>query len=154
MARGGKRVGAGRKPKPAHLRMVDGGAGHRPVLTGVPTTNPSTATAQIEEFDAPDDLAADARAVWLKLAPLAFKRKTLTRATAYGFELLCRNIVLERRFADSVTEAGGSAHRGMIQRVDAELARFDLAPFGKPIYDAEEQPAAPANPLSKFLNRA
>src|SRR4051812_42083740 len=108
MPRGGRRPGAGRKPKPAHLRAIDGGAGHRPVLTGVPTTNPSTAIAQIEEFDAPDSLPADARAVWLLLAPHAFKARTLVRRTAYQFELLCRNIVLERRYADSVMDAGGA----------------------------------------------
>ena len=155
---GGRRVGSGRKPVPAHLRAIDGGAGHRTpareVLTGVPTTNASTAIAEVEEFDAPDDLSAEARGVWLKLAPLAFKRRTLTRATAYAFELLCRNIVLERRFADSVTEAGSAGHRGMIQRVENGLSAFELRPFGKPILDPEDQTAKPANPLDRFLKRS
>ena len=156
MARGGRRTGAGRKPIPAHLRAIDGGAGKRAaktVLTGVPTTNPSTAIAEVEEFDAPDALAADARAVWLSLAPLAFKRKTLTRATAYAFELHCRNVVLERLMSEGM-DRGGAGHRGMIQRVENGLAAFDLRPFGKPIFDAEEQAAAPANPLTKFLKRS
>lgn len=39
----------------------------------------------------------------------------------------------------------------MIQRVDAELLRFNLAPCGKPIISAE--PEKPANPLEKFLKR-
>lgn len=137
------------------MRAIDGGAGKRKVLAGVPTTNPSTAVAEIEEFDAPDSLSAEARAVWLVLAPLAFKARTLTRRMAYQFELLCRNIVLERRYADSVTDAGSANHRGMIQRVDAELLRFDLSPCGKPVYEAEEPSAASAsaNPLDRFLKR-
>ena len=74
MPRGGRRHGAGRKPKPKV------GADLARVLRhpSVPTTNQ---TSPIEEFDAPDDLTADERGVWLKQAPYAFKNRTLTRAT-------------------------------------------------------------------------
>jgi hypothetical protein len=89
----------------------------------------------------------------LKLAPLAFKRKTLIRATAYAFELLCRNIVLERRYADSVTDAGSAGHRGMIQRVENGLAAFELRPFGKPIYEPEDAGKKADDPLAKFMKR-
>jgi hypothetical protein len=47
--------------------------------------------------------------------------------------------------------AGGANHRGMIQRVDAELARFCLSPFGKPMYAA---PAATVTPLDRFTKKA
>ena len=52
------------------------------------------------------------------------------------------------------THPTSAAHRGMIQRVENGLSAFDLRPFGKPIFDPDEEKAAPANPLSKFLNRA
>jgi len=116
------------------LRSFDGGAGKRKVSAVVE----AAATAEITEFDAPNDLTIDERHVWMALAPHAFKKRTLTPATSFAFVLLCRNIVLERRYALSVADAGGASHRGLIQRVDAELQAFDLRPIGKPIYEAEE----------------
>lgn len=85
-----------------------------------------------DEFAAPDDLTADERKIWLKLAPHAFKARTLTQATAFSFELLCRNVLLERAMAKDAELMGGANHRGIIQRIDAELLRFDLSPNGQP----------------------
>lgn len=87
--------------------------------------------AAVGDFPAPAHLTADEQAIWGVLAPLAVERQTLTAATALGFEVLCRSVVLERQLAASA-DRGGSSHRAMIQRVDAELLRFDLAPNGKP----------------------
>ncbi len=111
-----------------------------------------TAPEAITEFDAPNDLTTDERNVWVELAPHAFKARTLTPATAFAFKLLCRNVVLERQYAQSVTDKGTANHRGLIQRVDAELLRFNLAPNGK-VHEIPEQPAAaqPINPLAKYL---
>lgn len=92
-------------------------------------------SAQVDEFDAPNDLTVDERNVWLRLAPHAFKARTLTPATEYQFVMLCRNILLERRIAVDPDQVGGANHRGIIQRIDAELARFCLAPMGKPLMD-------------------
>lgn len=141
---GGRRPGSGRKRADTNLRSIQGGRARTPPVVP-PTTNP---ISPVEEFDAPDDLEHDERAVWLKLAPHAFKARTLTRATALSFEMLCRNYVLMRSVGKS--DPGGSPHRGLIQRVDAELLRFNLSPCGKAMYEAE--PQAPANPLSKFLS--
>jgi hypothetical protein len=148
MAKGGARPGAGRKPKNALLRSIDGGAGRRPVVTALPA---GAVIAPVEEFGPPEDLTPEQLAVWTELAPLAFHNRTLTKSTALAFQLLCRNVVLERMLASSHVDRCGSAHRGMIQRVDVELAAFSLRPFGKPIYEAE--PEQPANPLEKFLHR-
>ncbi|HZR23240.1 MAG TPA: hypothetical protein VFA59_06615 [Vicinamibacterales bacterium] len=116
------------------LRALDGGASHRRRKI-----YPSDVAAPAPEtFDPPKELTPDERAVWLQLAPHAFKAQTLTPVTAFAFVVLCRNVVLERRYAGSVTDAGGSNHRGLIQRIDAELARFSLAPMGKPILVADE----------------
>jgi len=108
--------------------------------------------ASIDEFDAPNDLTTAERNVWLELAPFAFGNRTLTRATSLAFRLLCRNVVLERALATSVEDRGGANHRGLIQRVDAELSAFNLRPFGKAIYQTEPE-SAPVNPLEKFLKR-
>ena len=140
---GGRRTGAGRKPKLAAV----------PAPVKPPSTNSDAGGAEpFEEFDAPDDLTREERAVWLKLAPHAFQRRTLTRATAYQFELLCRNIVLERRQASDPEQVGGANHRGLIQRVDAELLRFDLAPNGKP-HGQVGAPEKPKTNLEKLKER-
>lgn len=145
---GGRRPGAGRKPKSAHLRSIDGGAGKRG-----PAPASASATAAVEVFDPPASLLTDAALlVWLELAPHAFQARTLTRATTAAFVMLCRNVVTERTLAAGAS--GGSDHRGMIQRVDAELLRFNLAPCGKAIYQPEEDAKpSPVNPLTRFTQR-
>ena len=150
---GGRRAGAGRKPKTALEVAVTGDPGHRQgrVLPH-PSAGAVPAVAEIEEFDAPNDLTFDERQVWMELAPFAFANRTLTKATSLSFRILCRNVVLERLYGLSPTDRGGASHRGMIQRVDAELLRFNLSPCGKPIYEAAPA-VVPANPLEKFLKR-
>lgn len=149
---GGKRPGSGRKPKSAAARALDGGAGHRKKPATV-VSHPSSAgleppapqLPQVDEADAPLDFDAEERAVWLELAPHAILARTLTPATSLGFRMLCRNVVMERNYSSSVLERGGANHRGLIQRIDAELLRFNLAPCGKPIASAEpaEKPIDP-----------
>lgn len=154
---GGGRAGAGRKPKSAEEKRLGGHAGHRGTRGRV-IDHPSSASVEplppivVEEFDAPDDLTIDERHVWLELAPHAFAALTLTKGTSLGFRLMCRNIVLERRFAASVMDAGGASHRGLIQRVDAELLRFGLAPCGKPIVTAVKADVDPMQ--EKYFGRA
>lgn len=108
-----------------------------------PSTNSDAGGAEALEWNAPDDLSKEERDVWQKLAPHAIERGTLTKATALGFELLCRNVVLERVIAKDAELVGGANHRGLIQRIDAGLLRFDLAPNGKPhgaVVKAEDRP--------------
>lgn len=138
---GGRRPGSGAKPKAERLRALDGNAGHRKVLPGPGPAQAAVPPPVVEEFDAPNDLTVDEWLVWLELAPFAFRNRTLTAATSLGFRLLCQNIVLMRRYAMSVQDAGGANHRGLIQRVDAELLRFNLAPCGKPLVAADQAPA-------------
>lgn len=145
MARGGRRPGAGRKPKSAAERALDGNAGHRGRVLTHPTAStyvPPPPPPVLDEADAPNDLSFDERTVWLELAPHAIANGTLTDATALSFRILCRNIVLERAFASSVNDKGSANHRGMLQRVDAELLRFNLSPCGKPVAEPLSKPAA------------
>lgn len=83
-------------------------------------------------------MTADERQVWDWLAPHAIAAGTLTPAGAYGFSLMCRNIVLERELAADPDTRGQSNHRGVVQRIDAELARYMLAPMGKPLVSQAE----------------
>jgi hypothetical protein len=139
---GGRRPGAGRKGKSEAERALTGNAGHRSKVVrhpSVPPAPPAAASAGlsvpppvvVDEADAPNDLTVEERQVWLRLAPFALGNGTLTPAWSFAFSLLCRNIALERRYASSVTDAGGASHRGLIQRIDAELLRFNLSPCGK-----------------------
>lgn len=144
---GGRRPGAGRKPKSAELRALDGNAGHRRPATVVahpsaPAEPPPPSLPKLDEADAPDELTFEERQVWLELAPHAMKNGTLTTATALGFRMLCRNVALEKQYARSVNDRGTANHRGLIQRIDAELLRFNLAPCGKPL--ASPEAAKPA----------
>ena len=143
---GGARIGAGRKPKHALELVATGNPGrHRSVSTGPGDAVP----APIVTFAPPADLSVDERAVWQQLAPQAFAARTLTPATAFAFELLVRNVVLERERAKA--SAGSVDHRGLVRLVENALAAFSLRPFGKPIYEAA--PPQPQNPLDKFLRR-
>lgn len=151
MPRGGRRPGAGRKPRTALEKVITGNPGRRgPVLVhSVDGAEP--VTAPIVPVATPLDLVVEEQKVWDALAPHATALRTLTPATEWSFRMLCRNVVLEETLAKS-EQRGGPNHRGILQRVDAELLRFNLSPCGKPIYEAEPE-AKPANPLAKFLRR-
>jgi hypothetical protein len=136
MPRGGRREGAGRKPK----RPSDKQLGVRPVTTRTVAPPSTNGVSPIEEFDAPDDLTADERAVWLKQAPHAFKNGTLTRGTALSFERYCKVVVLERNEAKS-SGMGGANHRGLLKQINSYELQFMLTPCGKPLV-AASAPAA------------
>ncbi len=133
MPRGGKRIGAGRKPKPKVGFDLARVLKH----PSVPTTN--TPLPPIEEFDAPDDLTAEERGIWLKQAPHAFAQRTLTRATALAFERYCKIVILERNEAKS-SGVGGANHRGLLKQLNAYEVQFMLMPAGKPMTAPVEQP--------------
>lgn len=132
---GGARVGAGRKPRT--LRVVTPIAPAEAVPEAVPDRVPEPPHS-VAGFNVPAELTAAEQTVWLRLAPLAVSRQTLTKATALGFELLCRNIVLERVLGKDPDSRGGPNHRGLIASIDRELLRFDLSPNGRPHGDAEK----------------
>lgn len=139
---GGHRPGSGRKPKATVLRGLDGGAGHRATPSAGVASAPASVAA-VEEFDAPDTLTAEVRLAWMEMAPHAFAARTLTKGTMAAFVVLCHNVVLERRYAASVRDAGSANHRGVQKLIQADRSAFSLRPCGKPIYEAEPV-AAPA----------
>jgi hypothetical protein len=111
-----------------------------------PTTN---GPVEVEEFDAPDSLNAEERAVWLKQAPHAFKVGTLTRASAMAFERYCQLVVLEGREKLS-SGVGGPNHRGIIRQINALELQFLLVPSGRAMPGVVQKPEAPASKLAKF----
>lgn len=141
MPRGGKRIGAGRKPKPKDGNAIARVLAHRSMpagLTQPPTTN---GPLEVEEFDAPDSLSADAMAIWLKQSPHAFRHGTLKRSTAMAFERYCELAVLERNEAKGSGVIGAN-HRGILKEIRAYEVHFRLIADGKPV--VEPVPASPA----------
>jgi hypothetical protein len=114
-----------------------------PARDGEPHPQIAELQARVDELQA----QADALAAWHELAPQAFAARTLTPATSAAFAMLCRAVALERALSTSPATAGGPNHRGMMQRVATWMKDFTVAPFGKPMYEAE-QPKA--NPLDRF----
>ena len=141
MGRGGRRPGAGRKPKNlAQLAAV--------VRMPANQTPPSTVPVpEVEEFDAPDSLMADERAIWLRQSPFACANGTLTKASAVSFERYCQVAALERRIARS-DEVGKADHRGLLKQINAYELQFLLTPCGKPL--PQEMPAPVEQPESKL----
>lgn len=150
---GGHRQGAGRPKKSKAERRLDGNAGHRGRVLAHPSVPPPPTppvAPDIADFAVPDDLSVDERHVWLREAPKATRNGTLTKDTEYAFILFCRNVVLER--ALRLTEGGSASHRGMIQRVEAELGDFKLRAFGKTVSDVETVAVDPLE--SKYFGTA
>lgn len=150
MPKGGPRLGSGRKPTSALQRALTGNPGHRGRVLEGPGAGAVPMVAPIAPVEVPVDLTSETRAVWDQLAPHALQARTLLPATALAFRVLCCNVVLERALAQDPETRGGTNHRGLIARVDAELAAFTLRPFGKPML-LEAAPAA--NPLDQFFHR-
>lgn len=139
---GGSRVGAGRKPKSAHEKVLDGTASgaERELVIHPPAIVPVAR---------PLDLASAEQATWDELAPLALAERTLTPSTSTAFRHLCEAIVMRREIARTIatdgltidTPLGLKAHplltqyRGLTQRVEAGMLRFRLSPIGKPLIE-------------------
>lgn len=154
----GGQPGVGRKPKDQQTAFVHGREGSK-----APTVQP------LEPVRMPSDLPEAQKVVWAELAPHARQARTLSPATAGAFRDLCDAIVLKRAMADRI-EADGltytkvsvdgagvehqelkahpliSQHRGMMQRVEAGLVRFRLAPIGKEL----AAPVEPEDPFNEF----
>lgn len=151
---GGRRRGAGRPRKSDAERFITGNAGKRGARVlehPSATVPPATPLPVVDESEAPDELNVDERNVWVRLAPHALQNGTLTPATQLAFALLCKNIVRERRYGESVTECGSSNHRGLIARVEAGLDAFQLRPTGKGSMAPVQE--KPVSKLSRFMSR-
>lgn len=123
----------------------------------------------------PVGLAEDQVAVWTRLAPLAVAQKTLTATTSERFRLLCKAIVMEASMADKIATDGWTyisttvdgagneretlkahplcgPHRGMMQRIEAGMVAFKLAPIGKALSQPVKE--KPQSALERLQARA
>lgn len=119
----------------------------------------------------PDGLSMAEAAVWQALAPLAIGERTLTPVTSERFRLLCEARVMVQSMAAQLQADGWtykkvtidgsgqehtevkahplcSPHRGMMQRVEAGMAAFRLAPIGKAL--AVKQKDRPKSALEQL----
>lgn len=125
-------------------------------------TQTAAESAPVVAVAAPDDTTPEQMAVWNNLAPHALAAKTLTAGTAEAFRQLCEAIVIRRGLLASIEKRGyesirvttdvtsGEQHietkanallpryTAMMQRVEAGMARFKLAPAGKEIAPLEK----------------
>ncbi len=153
---GGARVGSGQRRKDDATRALHGSRNRdkRKPQDEAPVV-PSA--VKPPAHTTPEQLA-----VWAELAPHALAAKTLTPGTAESFRQLCEAIVIRRGLLASIEKRGyesirvttdvtsGEQHietkansllsryTAMMQRVEAGMARFKLAPVGKEIAPTEK----------------
>lgn len=160
---GGGRVGAGRKSKSDGEKWLGGDAN----VHGSPRARPNEAPVKL--IPAPSDMSGELVAIWNELAPHACGNKTLVEASVQSFRDLVEAIALRRlisaeleggslTYVKVTVDGSGQEHtelkanpllghlRGQMQRVEAGLARFKLAPTGKALVESE----APVDPFSQF----
>ena len=138
---GGRRTGAGAKPT-------------RPVMRRLGARAVSEAEDVGVSAIPPEDLPAEQRDFWHRYAALAIEKRTLTVHTVGAFLLLCE-MDAEKRATKATIEKDGrtyikvtvdgtgteheelkahpltSAYGRLAKAVEALMARFGLAPFGK-----------------------
>jgi hypothetical protein len=146
MSRGGARVGAGRKRKDLGLARLSGSR-QRAAMRGV-GTQPAQPQPEMPQppVTCPDTLSEDDKVIWAELAPLATAQGTLTQTSRRAFADLCGYIVMERQLRADPKQVAGAAHRGFMQRIEAQRARFRLIPDGKPVIVA----SAPKDEWAEF----
>jgi hypothetical protein len=164
MPRGGARVGAGRKPK------AEKGRRSSAVAAGSPPNIVSIEGGRAGELSKapPANLPEDQQDFWRTYAPLAIDAGTLTKQTEASFRLLCELDAEKRATKETLDRDGrtfirvtvdgaGQEHqelkahpltgsyRQLAQRVETLMARFLLAPFGKPL-EGKKKGSATSSP--------
>jgi P27 family predicted phage terminase small subunit len=111
----------GRPPKPAPLRLLEGNRGKRRVPAEVPPLPGPT--------DPPANLSAEARAVWLRLAPELVAKRLLAPLYVDQFFFLCESIVAGQRAAVLLAAVGPIVMRdgqAVPNPASREFARYTL----------------------------
>jgi len=102
-------------------------------------SRPLAPEAPVEQFDAPDDLTPDERAIWTRQAPHAFRLGTLTEASAFAFQRYCK-VAAAEHIVSKGSAAGGTHHRGLLQHLNALELQFRLTPDGRPVVRVVSEP--------------
>ncbi len=160
---GGSRSGAGRKRKPRHLRLIDGGADRRD--GGGEPPDPPLASVPVEP---PASLTTVGLGIWHEFAASAHAAGTLTATTRHSFAELCEITASCRelyqrlqpamdatgqprvllRMSEKQEMACRREYRNLSRDLHARMKDFRLAPFGKELEPAGATPAQ--NPLDEF----
>ncbi len=148
---GGRRVGAGAKPKPkppvSPFAVLHGGRQLEAALTLPADADPALC-------EPPADLPSEQQDFWRTHAPLAVERRTLTKATVPAFKLLCElhaKKVMVGTMVDKGALGGLRVFMQLSKQVESLMARFCLAPFGKPATSEKPKPAA--NPWAQIVSK-
>ena len=154
MPRGGRRVGAGRKPKakgPGVIIGMDGRRQDRPLFPGATEQDPDEVDLLVPPTDL--GLTAEARRYWRKAAPDAIAQGTLVPSARLGFAELCELQDLKQKLLKRIHRLGPASatassllkdYTKLSLQVGTTLARFKLTGDGKP---AQKDPqAGAANP--------
>lgn len=146
--------GSGRRPRPNHLKALDGVAECR-----INRDEPLPAPAASPE--PPDDLPTEAQHVWSSLAPGLIARRVLTADDVELFAAFCRSLALYHRYAAEVERGGAQtagyagnavlspAFRAMNASLDQAVrlaARFGLTPADRAGLRLDD-PAGAATPF-------
>lgn len=136
MGWGGARVGAGKKPQPKAPKSPF-------------KVFPGQKDAPAAEIEMPKGLPENQQEFWRANAPLAIERRTLTPATVPAFMLLCElnaKKVLVGVKVDEGELGGLRVYAQLAKQVEGLMARFCLAPFGKPT-DGGKKATTASNPF-------
>jgi len=136
MGRGGRRVGAGRKPKDRKGIVLSMAGNRREEL-------PPALTPEERDSlrDPPPELSPAEKKHWRRLAPLAMDRDTLVPATEAGFRELCARMAQVEAFDAKIALVGCDTldalpfqkeRRSWARDLNTSLKDFKLTAFGKP----------------------
>jgi hypothetical protein len=159
MPRGGKRLGAGRKPLTRREKWLGGKAGHRPLALVGP---PASGAAVVADESVPNVLTEAEASYWALWAPSARANGMLHPHKEPGFVLLCQQAAFAASIRACIESRGyeqekvtidgaGQEHReykanslisqwrGLMARIEQLQARYGIAADGKvPIGEGEE----------------
>lgn len=154
---------AGRRPKPSHLKVVEGTAARHP-------TPPHEPKPPRLISPAPKRLPADVAAAWDGLATILDKMGVLTEADVHALERLAElhvdiialtdTIRAEGRVYETVTETGSTIFRprpevAMLadadRRFKAYLVEFGLTPAARSRVKADGNGGATVDPAERYF---
>lgn len=92
----------GRKPKPSHLRLIEGNRGKRPV-------NDREPVPRRERPSAPAHISDAAREVWGQAVLILDEMGILTAADVFAIEILCEALADHRACGETIKECAASA---------------------------------------------
>lgn len=169
---GGRRVGAGRKPKSAEQRALGGFAGHRSNAETRRRDGAAAAAAREQRLqgagDAPPAPPVSVELpsvtdIWQELAPQAVGQGTLTEASRESFVHLCELVAVKRALFAQICAEGWvvlapsgdrKAHpllvryQGISRDVKDLLTRFCLSPAGREMGFGKAPTTAPGESSS------